>query len=89
MFHLESISNSVVVTTMLCSAVCSLVYFALWQICRVLCESTDPALSLKVVQSSGLKENLTAFNQANVKASRKAVLPIIQNNLEKLQSCLK
>jgi len=38
------------------------------------------------MKSSGLKEHLTAFNQANVKASRKAVLPIIQNNLEKLQS---
>jgi len=46
-------------------------------------------LSLKVVESSGLKEQLTTFNQENVKASRKAVLPIIQNNLEKLQTCLK
>lgn len=59
------------------------------EICRVLCESTDPPLSLQVMESSGLQEHLTAFNQANVKASRKAVLPIIQNNLEKLQSCLK
>lgn len=56
------------------------------QICQVLCDSTDPPLSLKVVESSGLKEHLTVFNQENVKASRKAVLPIIQNNLEKLQN---
>jgi len=59
------------------------------QIYDKLAEATDPSLCLTRVESVGLSAELViACTQGNVKPSRKAVIPIVQNNLDNFKRCI-